>query len=391
LTFVLDSIVKSIREYGFARIIPATNLDALIASSIIAKNLRDHGIEVVVNLDVKIAIDEDEPTILIDLPKPKSNPKQYELKFDGKTSLSGYATSYLDRVFGTSQWDKVLTILSGIYRGLDRGREGFTGFEREILDDLAKAKYVSVDLGMRLWGWKKQSLAKALYRTLIPFIPGFSGDPSRTTTLLKSILGISNPESVYGEHVLPLTEENLEKVKAFLEALSKNLKYLDTQTKNRILLNIIGFVYTISYGDMVFDALEAVGAIGILSNLNDKNPYYITLLSNSEVTVASALALYNNIIDELSVDVASNITLFLEKNYTIIESNAIKRPELYAEVLQSIDRLPREKPVVIRRDGHNYTTVTELLRLNRKPAELYSHCNEVQLCMVDEHGNLIKA
>jgi len=390
LASVLDNVVKSIREYGFARIIPATNLDALIASGIMAKNLRDHGIEVVVNLDVKTAIDEDEPAILVDLPKPKSNPKQYELKFDGKTSLSGYATFYLDRVFGTSQWDKVLAILSGIYRGLDRGREGFTGFEREILDDLAKAKHVSVDLGMKLWGWKKQSLAKALYRTLIPFLPGFSGDPSRTAALLKSILGISNPENVYGEHILPLTEENLEKVKAFLEALGKNLKYIDAQTRNKILLNIIGFIYTISYGDMVFDALEAVGAIGILLNLNEENPYYITLLSDSEVTIASALTLYNNIIDELSVDIASSITLLLEKNYTVIESNTIKRPEFYTDVLQSIDRLPREKPVVIRKDGRNYTTVTELLRLNRKPAELYTYCNEVQLCMVDEHGNLIK-
>jgi len=391
LSASLESALKVFQDHKFVRIIPAVNLDALIAASILSKNLKEHGIEAPINLDPKAGLDEEDPTLFLDLPRPKPNPKHYELTFDGKTSLAGYATHYVDRVWGVTRWDKVLAIISAVYRGVDRGREGFTGLEKDLLDDLTRAKIITIDLGLRLWGWKKNTLAKALYRTLIPFLPGYSGDPVRTNTVLKSILGVEDPERLYGEHVLSFTEEGLERTKTFLEMLSKNMKYLDTQARNKVLMSLLGFTYTLNYDGFLIDIFEAIGALEIFFSMEDLNIAYTTLISRDDLILASALALYNNQIDELSAEISSHITLVLEKGYAVIETNFVKRPEIFIDILRSINRLPREKPLIIRRDGNMYTSVSEALRLNRRPSEVYSHCNEYQLCMVNENGDFIKA
>ena len=393
MTKALDSIVKAANEYRFIRIIPATNLDALLAASILSKNLKEHGINAPINIDPKLILDSpDEPLLTIDLPTYNMTNKHFSLLYDGETSISAHIVYYIDKVFGATRWDKILAILAGIYRGLDLGREGFKGLEKELLDELTKIKQISIDLGLRLWGWKKYSLPKALYRTLIPFIPGYSGDPGRTNNVLKNILGVDDPEKIMGEHILSFTEEGLEKTKVFLEKLSSNMEYVDLETRNKVLLKLLGYIYLVEINNYVIDLIEAMGALILFMSLSNENIYYTLLVGRDDLILYQALTYYNDIIDEIVVEITTSITQFFTSKKPIFESpDIIKRPEIYIDILKSIDKLPQNKPIIIKSAEQTYSNVNEFLRIKAKPDKIYSSCNEYQLCLVDENGRLIKA
>lgn len=391
----LEYAIRVANEYKFIRIVPASNLDALIASSILSKNLEEHDIKAPINTDPKIILDNiDEPLLGVDLPINTKTGKEYRnlnILFSGDSSLSAHVVYYLDKIFGVTTWDKILAIIAGVYRGLDFGREGFRGLEKEILDELTGSKYIGIDLGLRLWGWKKHSLFKALYRTLIPFIPGYSGDPSRTYNVLKNILGINEPEKMYGEHILSFTEEGLENTRLFLEKLSNNMEQIDQETRNKILVKLLGYIYIITINNYILDLHEIIGSLLLFMCLSDENIYYILLTSIDDLIIYQSLIHYNSIIDEISAELATSIKRFLNIYKPIFEaSEFIRRPEIYIEIIKSMEKIPQDKPVAIVKDGQNYTTVSELIRLGVKPEKVYSLCNEYQLCMVNENGNYIK-
>ena len=83
-------LINTAREYGFLRIIPLTDIDSLIAASILARNLGEHDIHTVINLDVKTCLETDEPTILLNIPKPSQAKKWcQELVWDKQDSVWG--------------------------------------------------------------------------------------------------------------------------------------------------------------------------------------------------------------------------------------------------------------------------------------------------------------
>jgi len=391
LTDTLDHIFKVIQNYGFIRIIPAVNIDALIASSILAKNLVEHNIHVALNIDPKIIVDNrDEPTLLIDLQQVSGSREQFVLKYDGNTSISSKITMYLDNVFGVSKWDKTLTLVASIYRRLDYGKDGFTGIEREILDELVRDKKLTMDLGLKLWGWRRYGLPKCLYRTLIPFIPGYTGEYDRLIDVLKNVLEVSEPEKIMGYQVIIFTDDKIDKTRDYLERLSMNMKYVSTDLKTSILLNLIGYVYYSLIDSYEFELHELMGAIDLFLS-RDENIPYTTLLSMDDTIVYQVMAYYELNIDETVENTARNIIEYLVKNKHILDAcDKVHRPELYRDILDSIGKLPVNKPVSILLNGRIYTSVQELLRLKYNPDKLYGYCLDNQLCMVDENGNLVK-
>lgn len=386
----LDNIVKTAREYGFLRIVPATDLDSLIAASILSKNLEEHGITCPINTDPSVIIENtDEPLLTINLPLIERR-NAYELKYIGEYSISGYVTYYLDRVFGLSRWDKLLSIIAGIYRGLDRGREGFRNIERDILDELAKSGYIAVDLGLKLWGWKNNSLLKAMYRTLLPFIPGYSGDPHKTINFLKNTIGLNEVENIRGEQVLSFDESRLDKTRNFIEKLTQSFEIIQQDTRNKLVLKLIGYVYTVHFETSIYDIHECYGSLILFSNIDFENILYLTLVSQDSTIIPQTLIIYNNLIDEVSVDISVSVKDYLKKNNNVIEiSNSVKRPDIYIDIVDSIEKKPLNKPLIIRNNEQLYTSLREYIRVNRDLEKAYSKCNEYQICLVDENGNLI--
>ncbi|MEM4619973.1 MAG: hypothetical protein QW607_07140 [Desulfurococcaceae archaeon] len=388
----IDIVLKTAREQNFLRIVPATDLDSLITASILSKNLEEHGILCPVNTDPKIILDNvDEPLLVINLPA-KDRRNLFELKYNGEFSLASYITHYLDRVFGVSKWDKIFSIIAGIYRGLDRGREGFKNIEKEILDELTKTGYIGVDLGLKLWGWKNSSLFKAMYRTLIPFIPGYSGDPQRTTGFLKNVLGIDEIESIKGEQVLSFDETKIDKTRIFIEKLTQSFELVDQEYRSKLVLKLIGYVYTVHDERRVYDIHECLGALEVFSNIDFRNIVYTILLSHDTTILHQALITYSRFIDEVSVEISISIKDSLKKKNSVVEINdLVKRPDIYIDIFESLDLLPDSRPLIIKNNEILYTSLREYIRVNKDFEKAYSKCSEYQICMVSENENLLEA
>ncbi len=387
----LDTIIKDINEYGFVRIIPSINIDALLASGVLFKNLKEHGVEAIINLDTRYILEDiKEPLLLIDLPNIGENRYIHYIRYNNENSLTAYVTNYFDKTYGVDKWDKILSIIAGVYRGLDLGKEGFQGLEREFLDEFTKSHYIGLDLGFKFWGWRKYNVLKAMYRTLYPFIPGYSGDPHRVANMLKNVLKIEEPERVRGEQVF--TEQDPDRAKKFLEYLDNTMEYLNPDIRKKLLLKLIGYIYTFNIGRYVFELHETLGALMIFSSIKEYYPRYIPLISINEEIVNQVMTIYNDLIDEISVVLSTSIKQYIASEQNIIETeNLIRRPELLVDILNDIEALPKDKPLIISIEGEKHTCVRELLRLNYSLEKIYNYCNDTQLCRVDENDVLSKA
>lgn len=385
----LSNILKTINEYGYVRIVPKIDLDSLIASSILFENLNEHRIRTSINYDPKVILEQnDEPTLLINLPKITERPNLFTINFNERESVSAYISYFLDKIYGVSTYDKILSIATGIYQGLDTV-EGFKGIESELLKELTSKEIIEYEPGFRFWGRTRLDLARSIYRTLIPFIPGFTGDPEKINELLSRIIG-GKTDIIKHVHI----EQNKELAARFLEYLLNNLStIMDVADAKKIIRKILGNIYIVRINNrLLLELNETVGMLNIYLSLQRSNPQYISIISIDPNILSELIAICDNIIDELIIDVSIAINQFIKTKQNVFElEEVIERPEIFIEILKNMEMLPEKKPVIIRYNGEYYTSLGELLRIGNDAETLYAYCDEFQLCMVDQDGNIIKA
>ena len=386
---LLNNIVKYAREYGVVRIIPKIDIDSLIAAGLLWKNLEEHNISATINFDLKLVVEEtDIPTVLINLPKPEEaeeNKQLFNLVYNGKESVSAYITYFLDKLFIVSSWEKLLALIPGIYYGLD-GEEGFLGLEKQLLKEIKEN--LSIKFGFKFWGRDRVGLQKAIYRTLIPFLPGYTGDAENVNNLLKNVLGKTSGLTKY------VSIEDDEKLAArFLEKLVKGMK-IDFNTAKRIARKLLGNIYVATLNNKVVELNEFIGSSLVFISIKKDNPYYIPLLSIDKELLFQILTIYEEVIDSLCLDISLAINTYIEsrREQAIIEiEEGLARPEIIVEIIKSIDENTRKMPLIVSINGECLTTVDELLRIGNEPSTVYSNCDAIQLCRVDEHGNFIRS
>jgi len=389
LVELLNDIVKYAREYGVVRIIPKIDIDSLIAAGLLWKNLEEHNISATINFDLKLVVEEtDIPTVLINLPKPEGaeeNKQLFNLIYNGKESVSAYVAYFLDKLFITSSWEKLLALIPGIYYGLD-SEEGFSGLEKQLLKEIKEN--LSIKFGFKFWGRDRVGLQKAIYRTLIPFLPGYTGDAENVNNLLETVLGKTSGLTKY------VSIEDDEKLAArFLEKLVKGMK-TDFNTAKRIARKLLGNIYVATLNNKVVELNEFIGSSLVFMSVKKDNPYYIPLLSIDKELLFQILTIYEEVIDSLCLDISLAINTYIEskKEQAIIEiEEGLTRPEIIIEIIKSIDENTRKIPLIVSINGEYLTTVDELLRIGNEPSIVYSNCDAVQLCRVDEHGNFIRS
>ncbi len=386
---LLNDIVKYAREYGVIRIIPKIDIDSLIAAGLLWKNLEEHNISATINFDLKLVVEEtDIPTVLINLPKPEGlgeNKQLFNLVYNGKESVSAYVAYFLDKLFITSSWEKLLALIPGIYYGLD-SEEGFPGLEKQLLKEVKEN--LSIKFGFKFWGRDRVGLQKAIYRTLIPFLPGYTGDAENVNNLFETVLGKTSGLTKY------VSIEDDEKLAAkFLEKLVKGMK-IDFNTAKRIARKLLGNIYVATLNNKVVELNEFIGSSLVFMSIKKDNPYYIPLLSIDKELLFQILTIYEEVIDSLCLDISLAINTYIEskKEQAIIEiEEGLARPEIIIEIIKSIDENTRKTPLIISINGEYLTIVDELLRIGNEPSTVYSNCDNLQLCRVDEHGNLIRS
>jgi len=371
-------LINTAREYGFLRIIPLTDLDSLIASSILAKNLNEHDIHTVINLDLKTCLETDEPTILFNIPKPANAKKNcYQLLVDTReSSLSSYIITGLENYWIVSDYDKLLAILAGIYREKDLGKEGFRGPEKKFLQELIDNDKAEIDFGFRFWGWKKRSLAEMITYTLIPFLPGLTGEYDQVVSFLKKIF---NTDDITGLNYSSIfLEEEPERAKKFAASLYEALD-IDEDIRKTILLKLIGFTYYFHIGDTRLESFETLGSLIIYESLRRSSIDLISNISLDPNVLYNIISLYDHYIDIIANEVSHGIRLWL--NAKNIETDNIERPDIYVDIIKSLG-IEEQKPISIVSGGRNITVARELLRIGKNVEHVIQVCDELQLCEV---------
>jgi single-stranded-DNA-specific exonuclease len=364
------------REKSF-RIIPSSDVDSLLASAILLKNLSQHGYDVKVSFDLKRIIDEPrEPALLVSL-KPVNPSTQAVLEPARDSSVTGTVVSVLDEYFGVDKWDKILAVVAGVYKALDTGRDGFKGVERNILNNLLEGGEISSELGFRLWGHRRIGLSKSLTRTLTPFIPGYTGAGDRVEELLRKISKGRPVEKPQATDFF--TESGKQMLRDLVEALQNTVKAPQDYVKNAI-LRMIGFEYSTSVDTRRIDLLELAGALMVYASLEAENPLKI-LGATLQSVATQILAIYEEVVDELAAILASSIPRYLFEGEPVDVEDYLERADIIADVAGWY--LPQVKtPASIIRGGRVYTVARELLRVGWDPRKVYESCDDKQLCVI---------
>ncbi|WP_448578535.1 hypothetical protein [Thermosphaera sp.] len=372
-----EALINFIQHEKSFRIIPSSDIDSLLASAILLKNLSQHGYDVKVCFDLKMIVDEPgEPALLLNL-KPVNPSSQVALEPARNSSLTGTVVSVLDEYFGVDKWDKILAVTAGVYKGLDTEREGFKGVEKNILNNLLENGEISSELGFRLWGHRRIGLSKSLTRTLTPFIPGYTGARDRVEELLKKISRGRLVEKLQAADFF--TESGKPMLVDLVNTLQSTVKAPQEYVKNAI-LRLIGFEYLTTIDTRRIELLELAGALTVYASLKAENPFKILGVTLQSVAT-QILAVYEEVIDELAAILASSIPDYLFQGKPVDVEDYLERADIVADVAGWY--LPQVKtPASIIRDDHVYTVARELLRVGRNPREVYESCDDKQLCVV---------
>jgi len=380
-----NTFISFIESYKSFTIVPDSSLDSLISAGILLKNLSEHGWDVRVNLDPKVIVDyTDDPAVLLNL-QPLNTQKQLALKTTSTSSITALVVTILEKsTGGVSKWDKILAIFSGLYRGYyDFKGGGFRGIENTILNELVSHKAITEVVGLRAWGAKRRSLISALTRTLIPFIPGITGNPENTSRVVKEVFKVTDPQSIRLKDVV--SEEDIKKVSELVKRISeitRNYVKKDLQLQ----LKLVGdfYVQVEEYGvSLEFEAHEALGSLVAYESSCLDCLLDILMLPFSVDILSQTLVACNSILDYLAVSLSTQIGEFLVTGKNIFECDEnLQRPDIIVDILQYHNILPENKPVVFLCNGEETAVLRELLRVGVKTEEAYSKCTEKQLCRV---------
>jgi single-stranded-DNA-specific exonuclease len=380
-----DKFTSFIESYRSFTVIPDTSIDSLISAGILLKNLIEHGWDVRVNLDPKVIIDyPNDPAILINL-KPINEQRHLPIETTRTSSVTAILVNILEKsIGGVSKWDKILAILSGLYRGYyDFKGGGFKGAEDSILRELESQRVVSEIVGLRAWGSKRKSLVTALTRTLVPFIPGITGNPENASKLISEVYGVSEPLSVRQKEVT--SEDEVKRVSELVKRISE-LSRTYAKRDLQLQLKLVGDFYVQLQEHSVtleLEAHESIGGLMVYESSCRDCVLDIVLLPLSVDILPQVLAISNNILDYIAVFLSNQIVEFLSSNGRVFECDEnLQRPDIIVDILLYHDLIPEKDPVRFLCNGEEVSVLRELLRVSVKPEEAYAKCMENQLCRV---------
>ena len=380
-----SAFINFIESYKSFTVVPDSSLDSLLSAGILLKNLSEHDWDVRVNLDPKTLLDyRDEPALLLNL-QPINTQKHLALSTTSTSSVTALVVTMLEKAIGSvSKWDKILAILSGLYRNYyDFKAEGFKGIENTIMKELSSQKALTETLALRLWGAKKRGLVTALTRTLVPFIPGITGNVENASRVVKEVYGVDDPHSVKLKEIS--SDEDIKKVSTLIKKLAE-ISQQYTKRDLQLQLKLVGDFYVQVESRGVTLELEAHEALGGLlvyeSSCRDCLLDIVTLPLSVDV-LPQILGVCNSILDYLAVALSAQIVEFLREERGVFEcEDTLQRPDIIVDILLYHNIAPQDKAVRFICNGEEMTILRELLRIGVSPEEAYSRCTETQLCRV---------
>ncbi len=366
-----SEFIKSVKDYGFIRITPLVNVDAIIASSILLKTLYENGFNVAVSFKPYIGVKEPAIYLDLDLCKPDTPCLSIlygigSIKSDGlsKTiytpySLSATVAKTIEKIWVIDAIDKSISIVGGIYRNLDLNKEGFKGLESTIVKELGKSGRIVSEVGFRFWGWKRHKLLHSLAYTLKPYIPGLTSSLDKVREVLTKI-GVGKPDECSSGDILA-NSQLLKKLASEIISLLRS-----GSKKSRNPAEVIGRLYFIKLGDEYVSSLDLYSMYEVLSVLD--TDYIVNLIYGLQDSfyLENMMYLYESIIDKVVEEIAYNVEFYRTRGGPcIIESRFVKRPDVYTRIFDELGVLG-DKVVCMKSGDRLYTSLSELLRTSSK-------------------------
>lgn len=370
-------LLNFIDSYKSFTIVPDTSLDALLAAGILFKKLSDYGLNVTVSLNTKLLVDyRDDPAVIINLP-PVNKQKHLQIGVSNKSSATAQVTSVLDGLMGVDAWDKVLSIIAGLYWGFYDVKAGvFTGIENSFLRELINNKILYEVTGLRVWGVKRKGLVTALARTLLPYIPGISGNPEASLKLVSEVFKGANPNAVRQKELTGDKDK---------DSLFNLVKVLVESTRDaQLAFKLIGDFY-ISIPGLIeateLEAHEVMGSLIVYESSCETCPLDVLLLPVEKSILPQIMSVYDDVADRVSSQISSQLSN-ITRGLPFEGGELIRRPDLVIDMLTYMNALPQGRVIKLSTDQGYVTSLRELIRVGLKPEEVYSSCGENQLCLV---------
>lgn len=389
---VFSDFIKSVKDYGFVRIIPLLTIDNIIASSILMKMFMEN--DVAVSISFKPLVETDAPSLVIDIPLDSlscgniclnivydDTLKSIEVKGNNLIitphSISATIVKIIEDLWILSGFEKIVCLIGGIDRGKDLSKEGFTCLEKEIAEELSRSNKIFYDIvGFRLWGWKRRKLYEILVYTFKPFIPGLSGRKEEVLDFIRK-LGFNRPEEVHSSDLMA----NEDTLKNFATELLKLANEKSRRRRNPI--EFISRIYYIPRGADFIDLMELYGAM--LTAFSRSGDFLLNnlLIAHDQYLVDKLILFYEKNIGAISSEIADAIdNIYVEKgNRIVIESVIVNRPEIYEFILKEIGFIDKNSYIVLEKNGRQFTSLYSLLKTGRKPK--LEEFNEEQIIYLD--------
>lgn len=371
------SLTDFIETYRSFVIIPDTSLDSLLAAGLLLKKLVEQGFDVRLSLNVKLLVDyPSDPAIVIGIP-PVNKQSQLYIGADENSSTTAIIVSVLDKLVGVDKWDKLIAILTALYRGLYDFKTGtFKGVENTYVKELVNDKVLHEVTGLRLWGAKRKSLVQALARTLMPFIPGVTGNTEKAQKVISEVFKVPDPLSIKQKELRP--DESKDYILALIKALAESIR--DPQLAFKLLGDFYISLPELETAGEV-EAHELVGSFVVYESLCRACPIDIALVPLEKSLLPQIMYVYENFVDKVAAHLAHQIDK-VRAGEPIISNDVIKRPDIVVDTLLYVNALPKNKAVKIALEKEHITVLRELLRIGVKPEEAYVTCEDDQLCVV---------
>ncbi len=366
-----SNIVKTAKDHGFVRIVSATDIDPIIAASILLRVFKENDIDATAIFNPPVEIEE--PTIFLDI-MPQRCIKELCIvfRYTGGTefsidsnivntpfSISATILKTIEDIWITSFHDRILCLVAGIDRGKDLSKNGFYGLEQSIAEELVSSNKLFYDIGFRLWGWKHQRIYKCLSRTLRPYLPGLSGLEENTVNFL-SKLGFSDPITVSSADIMSSND----RVKAFATELIKIVR--EKSLRKRDPYEIVSRVYYVGLRQDIVDLLRIYGAYFIALALGGDILYNLLYAYLDTSFFTKLLLLYEYFSDKVSKEIVKGINNYTrERDFIVIKGNIVKRPEVYSKVFQDIGIKDYPLPIAIETGDHIITSYLELVKAGK--------------------------
>lgn len=209
--------------------------------------------------------------------------------------------------------------------------------------------------------------------------------------LVRNVFGNVDVEKFLGSEVFDRKDSAA--INELLRKIDRSLEYLGEDIRKRIMYRLVGYVYHIDFNGVITDFIEIINALSLVLSIDRRNPIYIAMIGFNKEFLAETLYIYGELIEDRVQLVSEAIENYVSGKTRIIGfEKGFERPELIIDILYFLNKIPSDKVLCINIGGELLTNVSILLKQGFKQEEVFTFCDENQICRVRGSGEgLLKA